>query len=290
MEEQMGAAYDLLFRHLKFGLRILERCGNEGLETRMRDSVYRLFWQYLEALDGTDQLVREGVIRPASIHARTLFEIGLQLLYLLRQDDQALAAVYTTARRRDSLATAERMEKCSEKWKELKAEAQKSKIVEESFVERIPNQDLERKRLEESLQGELWKEANEELERIGKKPWYYAYGGPPNLRELAREMGFPLAYRFFYKGWSRVVHGLSPEKVLIPDREAGEVKIRPLREPKGWKSLVEICYTFTIRVFERVLTHFRPGEHKSVARWYRDEVRPKLQNSPLRVEYDHGPE
>lgn len=285
----MGAAYDLLFHHLKYGLRILDRCGNEGLETRMHDSVYRLFWQYLEALDATDQLGRNSVIRPASAHARTLFEIGLQLLYLLEQDDEALAAVYTTARRRDSLATAERMEKGSEKWKELKAEAQQSKIMDESFVERIPDQAPERKRLEESLQEELWRKASEELERIGERPWFHAYGGPPNLRELAREMGFPLAYRFFYEGWSRIVHGLSPEQVLIPDLKAKEVAIRPLRDPKGWRSLVEICYTFTIRVFEKVLTYFRPGEHKSVARWYRDEVRPMLQDSPLRIEYDAEP-
>lgn len=284
-EEQMAGAYEVLLTAIKYGCLLLNRIGRTADDTWMRDSSFRLLWQYLEALDATDQLIREGAIQPAHVHARNVFDIGIQLLYLLDRDSERLAAAYTTARRRKYLKSAQRFVKGSQKRKELRAEAQKSVIPAVDLIDRLPDTEDEVRRLEESLQEDLWKEANQELKRLEARgdPWFAAFekSAPTDRAGLAREVGYPLHYRFFYKPWSRVVHGMAPEKPFTANPESGTVTVEPFRKLQGWETLVSVTYGFTLSVYRRTTAYFRPGEKKGFARWYVNELRPHLENSPL---------
>jgi hypothetical protein len=281
VQEQMRGAHGLLFEEVKWGLGLYERLDRTGpRESRVFDSSIRLFWLYLEALDATDCLISAGAIGPARVQARTLLDMGLQLLYVLQRNDELVAAAYTTHRRRQHLREALRYRTGAQTRKEVEAEAKRTTNLPEDFVQRIPDSTAEAERLQRSLEGPLWRAASEELERLGDPDrWYRAFGGPANLKELARTVGMELVHRILYAPWSGFAHGNQTNRMEMPGDDG--FYIRPMRDGEGWEHLLEITTALTLRVFSSLIQRFRDGEQQALARWHDQILRPRLEDSPL---------
>lgn len=274
----MGPAYDLLHLELKYGLGILERTARSGSYSMTLDATLRLFWLYLECLDAIDQLLRNGSAVPGVVQARQLLDLGLQLLYLLGEDDVRVSACYLTWWRRAKLRANKRMAPGTQTRKEVAAELEKTRFLSPDLLDHLSDPSEHIAEVEEDLQREPWREANEELQSLGTgKRWYAAYDGPTNVKELAREVGMEAWHRFLYSPWSNIIHIGTPERALVigPDDSIG---IRPLRSPDDWPGLTLICHGLTFQVFEAVLDAFRYGGGESIAlmRYYVTDLRERV--------------
>jgi hypothetical protein len=98
IKEILGREYDLFRVQVGRGGRVLNSVCNTVPYFLLRDATAALLWQFLEALDGFDELVRAGNLGAAEIVGRTVLEDGLQLIYLLEQGDQRIALAYEVDR------------------------------------------------------------------------------------------------------------------------------------------------------------------------------------------------
>jgi hypothetical protein len=110
-----------------------------------------------------------------------------------------------------------------------------------------------------------------ELEHHPKtEHWYSLFGGPGDLRRLAKHLKRPAQYDFLYKGWSAKVHGEDFSR-FIDARGAGRSGIRRLRDPGMLSEVAFYAATFLLDATRLMLARFRPGE--DLAPWYQREVR-----------------
>ncbi|MCW5890366.1 MAG: hypothetical protein KIT14_07410 [bacterium] len=276
MERIQGPTKDVLLDELCWGLRLFQRCGHSAHPDRVSDSALRLFWLFLEALDSVDELMRAGLVEPAAIQARTMLDVGLQLLYVVKRNDERVAAAYTTSIRRRSLKAAQLLTKGGEMRRELAAIAKKTHHLPDGFVDRFRDTAAEAKRIKATLSSPDWKEANDELERL-KDPdrWFKAFGGPQNLPELARFVGLELWVRVFTNQWNGITHGLGGGRVFRPGAEGGVVPA-PLRSPGAWEALLDTTHSLNVLVFRAMIARFREGEDPAFLQWLDSDVLPRF--------------
>lgn len=271
----MGPSYELLRELLQYGLALMERTIDPTDNSMTRDAALRLYWQLLELLDSVDILVRAGAIHPAQIQARSLVDVALQLLYLLHRNEERVSAAYVTHFSRKRLKSAQTLVMGSQKRKEIEAEAKRTNGLPSGWLDRFPDSTPEVKLIQESLADPMWAEANHEQQQL-KDPerWFAAFGGPRNLKALAKIVNLELWARYVYSPFGEPVHGGSPQRVF-PLAEGG-VRIRPLRDCEDWHGVVDPCYTMTFEVFQAIIGRYREGEVRVFWGWYRQQVRPLL--------------
>lgn len=282
IQVKMGKAYEILSLELEWGLGLFNRAVRSSPDTLVADAAARLFWLYLEALDATDLLISKGAIGPANVQARTLLEIGLQLLYLLKRNEERVAAAYTAHYTRKIMADNERFVAGSQMRKELETQVRRTKHLPDNFLSRFPDASDKVEELRRTLDAPTWRKANKELERLGNHDrWFRAFGGPSNLRELAREVEMEAWHWATYGSQSMPVHGATPQRVYAIVGE-GVLKVTRLRDGEKWESLVTTCHVLNIEIYWAIIDHFRDGEREALKRWYVEQIRPKLEGSDLR--------
>lgn len=101
--------------------------------------------------------------------------------------------------------------------------------------------------------------------------WYSLFGGPRNLRDLARQLGREDHYTHLYKYWSTYSHGGDASTGFIQSSSGG-VAFNSLRSPEMLISAAELAVHFQVHATRLVIERYRPGE--SLQKWYLEEVKP----------------
>lgn len=116
----------------------------------------------------------------------------------------------------------------------------------------------------------------QEYQRIStrrKDPaWYSLFGGPSNLRELARQLGQERHYTDLYKYWSTFSHGGDASTGFSKSSKGG-VAFKVLRSPEMLLPFAHLAALFQLHATRLMIEKFRLGE--SLRNWYIDEVKPK---------------
>jgi hypothetical protein len=99
------------------------------------------------------------------------------------------------------------------------------------------------------------------------------FGGPGNLRELARLLNKEGQYLVFYAMWSTVAHAENCSRFLTLTPE-GAPAYQPLRDPRGFRAILQQSILLLNRATRLTLGKFRPGEQ--LRDWYLREVRDRL--------------
>ena len=98
--------------------------------------------------------------------------------------------------------------------------------------------------------------------KYSRRPnWYQLFGGPQNLRELARHLNCHSQYDFLYRYWSRISHA----------NDLSRFTSAVLRDPSQNKSVSSFAAGFMLNATRLILGKFRPGE--DIAEWYKAEIR-----------------
>ena len=133
--------------------------------------------------------------------------------------------------------------------------------------------------LEALLTQPNYRSAEKEYQSVRKKKrrpnWYSLYGGPRNLRELAKYVHRGSQYDFLYRYWSRVAHAGDLSRYLTRTSK-GTLAFEPLRNAKDLRQVSIFAANFILDATRKILGKFRPGEEGSIKRWYLQEIRERF--------------
>jgi hypothetical protein len=264
----------LLQEVVNFGTNTFVRCAlsAEG-EENVHLAPFALYRHILELTDGIEILVSNASPSASIPLLRSSFEALLALEFILedneRYESRSLSwlagYVRDTIRIYRSLLT-----KTSEGKGFLKA------IKEDKSVRTFPlppEEDVSKaiKNLTHLLSRKQFHAIIAEYDLHKRDPhWYSLFGGPPNLRELARHLRRTAQYDVLYRGWSMSTHA-HDFRPFIAHVETGQRAIRGLRDLTDTYQVTTFAVTFIIDATRLLINKFHPGEIWS--NWYFREVR-----------------
>ena len=269
-------ASDDLQELVNFGSHALVRCATSSTGNENEDlAILSLYRHVIEMTDGVEVLVSQSCAIPAIPLVRSSFESLISMLYIVEEDskylDRSLAWLIDYIHQR--LATYESLDPNTAKGQEFQ---QSINLDDTAKTLQLPPQtDVSNaiKNLQSLLAKPQLHTLNQDFLNLrGAKKWYRLYGGPENVRELARHVGRIVQYDFLYRYWSRVSHGhdFAPFIVKTADGDSG---IRGIRDASELKSVANFSATFMLNATRILIKKFRPDE--DIRTWYEREVRPK---------------
>lgn len=253
----------LIAEVVNFGTNSLVRAMSYGEgEENLHLAAFALYRHILENTDAIQVLVENGCPATAAPNLRSSFEALLSLEYITESDDDyrirslSWLAGYARIRLKSyrSFLTST----------QLGQDFRKS-IIEDKTVRDFPPLPQDQvaegiDRMERLLARDQFTQIQEEFDSFEREPrWFRLFGGPANVRELARYLERSVQYDVLYRQWSRVVHGedFSPFIARGPN---GEQSVRGLRDLGRTNEVTTFAVTFMLEAIRHLLTKFHPGE------------------------------
>jgi hypothetical protein len=269
----------LLQELVNHATKALARCATSASGKVDEDvAVLALYRQGIEVTDGIEVLISQSCPSPAIPLLRTSFETLLSTEYILEKEGEYTrrSLSWLVGYIHQRLDMYERLDPSTPKGQDFQRAFKNDKQVSSIT---LPSPTDARKAIT-NLQSMLNKPhiqpIESEYQSHRRRPkWHQLFGGPPNLRELARYLRRGAQYEILYRHWSSTTHAES----LLPfiDRtkaREGESAIGRLRDPGQIREVASYSATFMLNMTRLVLTKFRPGE--DLASWYKREVRDRF--------------
>jgi len=289
-KEIIDLACPLLQELANYATNALVRCASSAKGQANEDlAVLFLYRHVIEMTDGIEVLISQSCAIPAIPLVRSSFEALLSIEYIAESDSKyvtrSLSWLASYARTR--LRLYESLDPSTDMGQQFRESLQKDKTIQH-FAMPDPGKTQKAianmKKLLARTQFEIIEQEFGRLKssKKGQPEWYSLFGGPSNLRDLARHLKRHAQYDFLYRVWSRTTHAqdFSP---FIERTCEGQGTIRGLRDPSGLKDVANFGSYFTLEATRTMLKRFRPGE--GIAPWYLKEVRPRyvrlFTNSPI---------
>jgi hypothetical protein len=262
---------------VRHGIAVLERCltsaqgGDENLPILFS---YR---HLLEVLDGCGVLISEACEVPTMLALRSEFEALLSIKHLTQGDTvrRGYAWLVVDVHRRIHLRRMFDPE--TTEGREFLGEERRLFGRNRPIDIQVGELRASRQKLEDALATGRWSEAEREWQRVrsarkGKLPWYALFGGPPNLRGLARRHGFMYYYDVLYKDWSAKTHVQDLQHVIGANLH--EIQVRRLRAVDELQTLAGLGALMGISASRLMLQHYRGEEltNGSFRSWYQTSV------------------
>jgi hypothetical protein len=275
-EQIIEIASDVLQELVNFASNALVRCATSTTGNENEDlAILSLYRNVMEMTDGIEVLVSQSCAIPAIPLVRSSFESLISMLYIVEEDskyvERSLAWLIDYIHQR--LALYESLDPNTARGQDFQ---QSISLDDTVRTLQLPSQaDINNaiQNLQNLLAKPQLQVLNQDFLNLrGAKKWHRLYGGPDNIRELARHVGRIVQYDFLYRYWSRVSHGhdFAPFIVKTPDGDSG---IRGIRDSSELKSVANFAATFMLGATRIIIGKFRPDE--DIRTWYEREVQPK---------------
>jgi len=278
-KEVIEIASPLLQEEVNYATNAFQRC--QASSTGAKDEDLPLLVSYLhviEMTDGIEGLVSQSCPIPAIPLLRSSFEALLTIDYILEADYQRRVFAWLVCYVRERLSEYEMFDHSHPRGKEFFATLATDEASKYMKLPSFPNLAQAIQNLKSLLiNNPNYQVADSEYQslksRLRRKPnWYSLFGGPSNLRELARYLSRGAQYDILYRYWSRVTHADDLSRFLAKTDE-GYLAIKPIRNPEELKNVSRIASTFILDATRKMLGKFRAGELASFGRWYVREAR-----------------
>lgn len=220
----------------------------------------------IEIADAIGVQTREGCCGALHQQVRSLFELALGLVHLLAADQRRRAAAYRVVGLTHDLELLNRVDPDSPGHADYIKIATREGFT--PFIFSAEQAAAHRSFITRQLSRPVFADAFKQWEQLRneRKPahWYTLYGGPHNLRGLARRYDNEGIYLDLYKYWSRYTHGTETRSDHA--LHGGTIYLRPVRWISGLKSNALITHTLCVESAKRVLAFF---ESNSGLSWWR---------------------
>jgi hypothetical protein len=121
---------------------------------------------------------------------------------------------------------------------------------------------------------------DQHMRSSGKDVEWYQPFGVTSIREMAIRLGDEGHYKVFYSQLSRVTHGLSLENQFHFDAAKKEVIFDHIRTLDSLDFVLQLTFTYGLRIYKHSLGHFRFGELDNFSRKYSTEWRGAINSIP----------
>ena len=237
-----------------------------------------LYRHVIEMGDGVEVLVSQSCAVPAIPLIRSGFEALLSLRYILEGDYSRRSLSWLARHGRERLHGYERLDPATARGKQLEGIK-----VHDTVAGKIafPSAEVARQgqaRMRRILSRPAMHEIEEEVRRLkkekGNEPrWYGLFGGPSNLRELARRLDSEVQYEFLYQHWSGTVHATGFERFIQKGtRRGGQSAVTRLRDSEELQQVAFYAAHQLLTATRIMLERFREGD-EDFRGWYLREVR-----------------
>lgn len=264
------------------GTHVFDWC-NAGGGGEFEAAATLMYRDLLESLDAFEVLVGQGVTEAAIPVVRSMWEVELQLAYLLEEEHEARGLAYHVASLRARIRAMKARDRTTREGQAFESIWEADADASKAFPHIDMSEEIAAK--EAVLGKPQFAPTNAAFEALKKKssPWYALAGGPQNLKELTERMHRGCSYEMFYRPWSKAVHGEDALAGLLSGG-GGRLVFRPFRDPHR---LVDLC-THASLIFLKatigVVRVLAPDRVSECATGYEMLLRPAL----LRVRNHDG--
>jgi Family of unknown function (DUF5677) len=282
--ELIALAAPVLRELVNYGSWVFQRSQLGASATENEDlAVFILYRQLLDTTDSIEALVREVCGEATLPLVRVAFETQLSLSHIFQADYVRRSLSWSHGYWRYRLGRAELCDPSTTKGAELLAVWTQEKQREMRTSPSVQAEQVELRTLLASAQLAPIEAEFRRVKAVTKRTpkWYSLFGGPPNLRELARRLSQESDYLSFYPEWSSASHAGSMSSGLTV-MSSGKAGFCGLRNPRPMREAASLAASCLLRATKEMLDRFRPGENTS--EWYIREVRQpyyRLANAPI---------
>lgn len=271
VQQYFGASLDVLRELIEFATNLELRIHSMGVgDTDRVVAVGVLYHRAIALLDASEILLRAGQVYGTRLQARALLEASWNLEWMLRADTHQRARQLYVLDLRKRVAGLERSIPGHASYEKLKQLVDASTLVGNEKILSITQEEIAgvkrdianiNARIDEEQEfGIVSREIDQRKspKKLSDVKWFQLFGGPPDHRRLAAELGYEYEYEVFYRLDSNAVHGAwVQDHISIKQDIARSVPIRGLRE---FGRVADVVWNAGFRVTEKVISHFRPGE------------------------------
>lgn len=269
---QMADAVDASLKSYLWVLgHVNEKFKATGKDTHLAASL--LLMEYADPIDGVAILARKGSARNCVPIIRTGFELQLNLMYMLQQDDKfesrCLACEFFHWVKQ--LKVAEKCDPNSQTGKQVRSQI-KGELLADSFDH--PTRDIaaEIVALQNMIAIPRYAAVKAEYEQSKPKHWYAMWGGPGNIERLAAELSRAGHYEVMYRYWSGNAHGESAMKRM----DEGKLEMQPVRCPRGLPSTCLHACSLANEMAAFLTDRFMPQLKEELAARYLANIKPGI--------------
>jgi hypothetical protein len=219
-----------------------------------------MFFEFGDAVDGIENLVRHGRAKAAIPLVRQTYEISVLLQYITQ--DQA---------------TYEQRCHAYEYW-HLMAELanpflapQKKALVTNAMAS--PNYDQVKAEIAR-MEAEAAAKAKPGSKKFKVQMWYWLWGGPRSLEQIVTRLGAEKGYKY-YRAWSKAIHGAGAVDRLV-NRGVKQVMVKRLRSTDGLYGVARSTLNLTMALGEHLGKFYVPDKMQSLTEYIVKNVFPAL--------------
>ena len=282
-KEVIDVASPLLQELVNYGTNLVARCMDSARgEENENLAVPMLYLHIIEMADGVECLVAQSCAEPAWPLIRSQFEALLSINYILEPgaDYVQRSLSWLAAYAHNRISYYELLDPSThggQRYQQaLVADVVMQRVTSPPEVEvqaAIANmQALLARPQFQAIEAEFQRRQTKKNRHV---PWYALFGGPQNLRMLARHLKQEARYDVLYGPWSAIAHAHDVSR-FIGRTAQGESGLTRLRSPAAIRDVAKSAANYTMEATRLLLTKFRPGEKDSLASWYVREVRERF--------------
>lgn len=272
--DRIAAARGLVDEIRNYGHALFARCAYRPDGGDENIAILFLYYHLIEMLDAVGVLVAESAPVPAELQVRAIFEALVSLAFILKVDTARRAHAYLVCAFAERLRFYETLDPSTpagQRYRQALASDPNCAWVrpEAPHPEAI-------ERLKSGLAKPGYAEAYAEYQRLSfRRPahWYQLFGGPKNLREMARKVGREGTYEGLYGEWSILGHAKDALLRHLVKGQTGGPAVRPIRNPETIPQTINHAVSFSLEATRLMIDRYRPGEINRHNEWYRREVR-----------------
>lgn len=225
----------------------------------------------VESLDGVCLLIEHGSVLPCYPLLRSVFDASLGVMYILQADSDKRGSAYFVTQIRQEIAFFERCDPTTNGGREIRRELQDD-IAGQDALDGMALQDVQKHLadLQAELNDPLFSAAAQAWLVTNKKnpEWYSLFGGPGNLRDLAKSLRFLSGFEIHYRPWCRQVHATDTVQCLSENGDS--IVLRPIRCPDGIQRVVRSAGLLALVLAGRLLDAFGAGSDGAAVARYKD--------------------
>jgi len=234
-----------------------------------------LLMEYAEPIDGVSILAGTGSAKNCVPLIRNGFELQLNLMYMLQQDDtyENRCLAYEFFHWMKQLKVAAKCNPSSDSGKQVRAQI-KGELLDDVFDR--PDRDIvaEITAIQKMVDDPRYAAVKAEYDLSKPKHWYGLWGGPRDIERLAHALKRHGHYEAMYRYWSGAAHG---ESALARLMERGEsLGMDPIRSPKGLPMACLHACSLANEMATFLVSRYLPGLRDELAARYLSRVKPGL--------------
>ena len=272
-------ASPLLQEEINYATNAFQRCQESAVGAAADEPLPMLasYYHVIGMTDGIEVLISQSCAVPAIPLLRSSFEALLTIEYILEGDYQRRAFAWLVCYVHNRLSQYEMLDPSHQKGKEFLVTFAVDSVSKYMKLPSFPNLAKAIQNLQSLLNNPNYKVADCEYQRLKskrkRKPnWYSLFGGPSNLRDLAKHLNWGAQYDILYRSWSSIAH-VDDLSQFITQTKRGSPAFHPIRNHEELKLFSVIASSFILHATMKMIGKFRPGENASVGRWYVKEAR-----------------